>query len=61
MAVLRGASVRQRFKSSGPGQAYTLEEIASGVEKKLKVNKLVQAEACRVHESCGTCGADQVG
>lgn len=35
--------------------ALTLEEIAKGVKKKIKVNKLVQAEGV-TYESCGYCG-----
>jgi len=47
-SVRRGSNLRVRVK-------LTLEEIANGVEKKLKVNKLVQAEGIE-YKSCGTCG-----
>jgi molecular chaperone DnaJ len=47
-SIRRGSNLRIRVK-------LTLEEIADGVEKKLKVNKLVQAEGIE-YKSCGTCG-----
>jgi molecular chaperone DnaJ len=47
-SVRRGSNLRVRVK-------LTLEEIATGVEKKIKVNKLVQAEGLE-YTNCGTCG-----
>jgi molecular chaperone DnaJ len=44
----RGSNLRVRVK-------LTLEEIASGTEKKLKVNKLVAAEGIE-YATCSTCG-----
>lgn len=49
----KGSNLRIKLKLS-------LEEIANGVEKKLKVNRLVQAEGV-TYKSCGTCqGTGQV-
>lgn len=47
-AMRRGSNLRVRVKLS-------LEEISAGVEKKIKVNKLVQAEGVE-YGTCGTCG-----
>lgn len=47
-AMRRGSNLRVRVK-------LTLEEIAQGVEKKIKVNKLVQADGVE-YGTCGTCG-----
>ena len=44
----RGSNLRVRVK-------LTLEEIASGTEKKIKVNKLVHAEGVE-YSNCSTCG-----
>jgi len=44
----RGSNLRVRVK-------LTLEDIANGVEKKIKVNKLVQAEGVE-YSTCSTCG-----
>ncbi|GAB5538598.1 MAG: molecular chaperone DnaJ [Salibacteraceae bacterium] len=44
----RGSNLRVRVKLS-------LQDIANGVEKKIKVNKLVQAEGVE-YSACGTCG-----
>ena len=44
----RGSNLRVRVK-------LTLEDIANGVEKKIKVNKLVQAEGVE-DSTCSTCG-----
>ncbi|MEQ9188027.1 MAG: molecular chaperone DnaJ [Cryomorphaceae bacterium] len=44
----RGTNLRVRVK-------LTLEDIALGTEKKIKVNKLVHAEGVE-YTSCGTCG-----
>jgi molecular chaperone DnaJ len=44
----KGSNLRVRVK-------LTLEEIAHGVEKKIKVHKLVQAEGVD-YTTCGTCG-----
>ncbi len=44
----RGSNLRVRVK-------LTLEEIANGAEKKIKVNKLVQAEGVE-YATCSTCG-----
>ncbi len=46
--VFKGSNLRVRVK-------LTLEEIVNGVEKKLKVNKLVQAEGVEMG-TCRTCG-----
>lgn len=52
-SMRRGSNLRVRVK-------LTLEEIANGVEKKLKVNKLVQAEGVE-YKTCSTCnGAGRV-
>ncbi len=44
----RGSNLRIKLK-------LTLEEIANGVEKKIKVNRLVHADGV-TFKSCGTCG-----
>ncbi len=44
----RGTNLRVRVK-------LTLEDIANGAEKKIKVNKLVHAEGVE-YTNCGTCG-----
>jgi molecular chaperone DnaJ len=52
-SIRRGSNLRVRVK-------LTLEEISTGVEKKIKVNKLVQAEGVE-YKTCGTCnGAGRV-
>lgn len=52
-AMRRGSNLRVRVKLS-------LEEIANGTEKKIKVNKLVQAEGVE-YTTCSTCnGAGRV-
>ena len=60
--VNRGSNLRVKVKM-------TLEEIANGVEKKIKVNKYVSCKPCSgsgakngsAHSSCGTCrGTGQV-
>ncbi len=45
--VVRGTNLRVKMK-------LTLEEIAEGVKKKIKVNKLVNAEGV-TYKTCGTC------
>ncbi|MEY4215864.1 MAG: Co-chaperone protein dnaJ [Bacteroidota bacterium] len=45
--VVKGSNLRVKMK-------LTLEEIATGVKKKIKVSKLVQAEGV-TFKSCGTC------
>ena len=45
--VVKGSNLRVKMK-------LTLEEIATGVKKKIKVNKLVQAEGV-TFKSCATC------
>lgn len=51
--TVKGTNLRVRLN-------LTLEEIANGVEKKIKVNKLVQAEGVE-YKTCGTCkGQGQV-
>lgn len=47
-SMRRGTNLRVRVK-------LTLEEIAHGAEKKIKVNKLVQAEGVE-YTTCSTCG-----
>lgn len=60
--VNRGSNLRIKVK-------LTLQEIANGVEKKIKVNKFVSCKSCSgtgaqggsAHSSCGTCrGSGQV-
>ena len=45
--IVKGTNLRVKMK-------LTLEEIASGVKKKIKVNKLVQADGV-TYKSCSTC------
>jgi molecular chaperone DnaJ len=48
--VVKGSNLRVRLK-------LTLEEIARGAEKKIKVTKLVRAKGSE-YGSCGTCGGN---
>lgn len=48
--VLKGSNLRVRLK-------LTLEEIASGIEKKIKVQKLVRAAGAE-YSTCSTCGGN---
>ena len=45
--VVKGSNLRVKMK-------LTLEEIATGVKKKIKVNKLVQADGV-TYKTCSTC------
>lgn len=55
--VQKGSNLRIKVK-------LTLEEVASGIEKKIKVNKFVQCKTCNssgakngsAHKKCHTCG-----